>query len=68
MRCGTLQFGCSLVWCGSVDGVVGVHTQGTIIIIMASILILRCGHEWQIVQILANSGFLFILCGRYPTV
>ena len=68
MRCGTLQFGCSLVRCGSVDRVVGVYTQGTIIIIMASILILRCGHERQIVQILANSGFLFKLCGRHPPV
>ena len=70
MRCGTLQFGCSLVQCGSrsVDRVVGVYTQGTIIMIMASILILRCGHERQIVQILANSGFLFKLCGRHPTV
>ena len=32
MRCGTLQFGCSSVRCGSVDRVVGVYTQGTIII------------------------------------
>ena len=68
MRCGTLQFGCSLVRCSSVDRVIGMYTQGTIIINMASILILRCGHKWQIVQILANLGFLFKLCGRHPTV
>ena len=65
MRCGTLRFGCSSVRCGAVDGVVGVYAQGTIIIIIASILILRCGHEQQIS---ANSGFLFKLCGRHPTV
>ena len=68
MRCGTLQFGCSLVRCGSVDRVIGVYTQGTIIIIMASILILRCEHKRQIVQILANSCFPFKLSGRHPTV
>ena len=56
-----LRFVCSLVRCGSVDRVVGVYTQGTIIIIIASILILRCGNERQIS---ANSGFLFKLCGR----
>ena len=31
MRCGTLRFGCGAVRCGSVDRVVGVSAQGTII-------------------------------------
>ena len=44
MRCGTLRFGCGAVAvrCSSVDRLLGVYAQGTIII-MALRLILRLG-------------------------
>ena len=67
MRCGTLQFGCSLVRCSSVDRVEHVHARDHNNYYGFDIdfeMRARTG----IVQILANSGFLFKLCGRHPTV